>query len=213
MLRSPSGVERDVHGENRVSGYPSHSREQKARARAQTGLRAVNAERTIKPEAAEQTNEGSGHGRVGRRLLFTCRVEENNDMAGADDIDLTEAEQQALHELQLGVENLYRGYGSLLDFHHAIGRGMDHLHDAEEVLREAGHEKRADMLRDEALPTGVLEDKWTYEIVESFEREFLAEVSGFEQDVREELADGKEHITERRQQQGWRERAEDRDAE
>ena len=134
-------------------------------------------------------------------------------MAGADDIDLTEEEQRALHELQLGVENLYRGYGSLLDFHHAIGRGMDHLHDAEEVLREAGHEKRADMLRDEALPTGVLEDKWTYEIVESFEREFLAEVSGFEQDVREELADGKKHITERRQQQGWRERAEDRDAE
>ena len=69
------------------------------------------------------------------------------------------------------------------------------------------------MLRDEALPTSVLEDKWTYEIVESFEREFLAEVSGFEQDVREELADGTEHITERRQQQSWRERAEDRDAE
>ena len=119
-------------------------------------------------------------------------------MAGADDIDLTEEERRALHELQLGVENLYRGYGSLLDFHHAIGRGMDHLHDAEEILREAGHEKRADMLRDEALPTGVLEDRWTYEIVESFEREFLTEVSGFEQDVREDLADGTEHITERR---------------
>jgi len=134
-------------------------------------------------------------------------------MAGDDDIDLTEEERQALHELQLGVENLYRGYGSLLDFHHAIGRGMDHLHDAEEILREAGHEERADMLRDEALPTGVLEDKWTYEIVESFEREFLTEVSGFEQDVRDELADGREHIMERRQQQGWQERAEDRDAE
>jgi len=34
---------------------------------------------------------------------------------------------------------------------------MDHLHDAEELLREAGHEKRAHMLCDEALPTGVLE--------------------------------------------------------
>ena len=215
MLRSSSGIERDVHGENRVAGFPHHPREQKARARAQRVLRVVSSEQNvrIKPGVAEQPDEDSGHGRVGRRLLFTCRVEENNDMTGADDIDLTEAEQQALHELQLGVENLYRGYGSLLDFHHAIGRGMDHLHDAEEVLREAGHEKRADMLRDETLPTGVLEDKWTYEIVESFGREFLAEVSGFEQDVREELADGTEHITERRQQQSWRERAEDRDAE
>ena len=135
-------------------------------------------------------------------------------MASADDIDVTEEEQRALHELQLGVENLYRGYGNLLDFHHAIGRGMDHLYDAEEILRDAGHEKRADMLRDEALPAGVLEDdEWTYEIVESFEREFLTEVSGFEQDVREDLADGKQHITERRQQRGWRERAENRDAE
>jgi len=134
-------------------------------------------------------------------------------MADADDIDLTEEEQQALHELQLGVENLYRGYGSLLDFHHAIGRGMDHLYDAEKVLREAGHEERADMLRDEALPTGLLEDKWTYEIVESFKREFLTEVSGFEREVREELADGTEHITERRQQEDWQERAGDRDEE
>ena len=134
-------------------------------------------------------------------------------MADADDIDLTEEEQQALHELQLGVENLYRGYGSLLDFHHAIGRGMDHLYDAEKVLREAGHEERADMLRDEALPTGLLEDRWTYEVVESFKREFLTEVSGFERDVRNELADGMEHITERRQQEDWQERAGDRDEE
>ncbi|ARS89426.1 hypothetical protein [Natrarchaeobaculum aegyptiacum] len=131
-------------------------------------------------------------------------------MTRADDIDLTEEERQALHELQLGVEHLYRGYGSLLDFHHAIGRGMDHLYDAEEILRKAGHEERADLLRDEALPTGILENMWTYEIVESFKRDFLTEVSGFERDVREDLADGKEHITERRQQASWRDRAENR---
>ena len=130
-------------------------------------------------------------------------------MADADDIDLTEEEQEALHELQLGIENVYQGYGNLLDFHHAIGRGMDHLRDAEEILREAGHEERADMLRDEALPTGIIGGKWTYELVESFEQEFLSEVSGFEQEVREDLADGKGHITERQQQQGWHERAEE----
>lgn len=128
-------------------------------------------------------------------------------MVDTDNLNLTEAEQEALHELQLGVENLYRGYGSLLDFHHAIGRGMDHLHDAEEILRTAGHESRANMLRDNVLPTGVFKDRWSYEIVESFERELLTEVSGFEQAVRDDLADGREHITERRQHRGWRERA------
>lgn len=126
---------------------------------------------------------------------------------GAGNMELTEKEQQALHELQLGVENLYRGYGRLLDFHHAIGRGMDHLYDAEQLLRATGHEDRANMLRDDVLPIGVFDDKWSYEIVESFKREFLSEVSGFEQGVRTDLAGGTEHITERRQQQGWRERA------
>lgn len=134
-------------------------------------------------------------------------------MTDADDIDLTEEEKRALHELQLGVEHLYRGYGSLLEFHHAIGRGMDHLYDAEEIFRETGHEKQADILRDEVLPTGIFEGRWTYEIVESFKSEFLTEVSGFEQEVREELADGKEHITERSQQRGWQERAKNRDEE
>ncbi len=132
-------------------------------------------------------------------------------MSGGTKLELTEEEQAALHELQLGVENLYRGYGRLLDFHHAIGRGMDHLHEAEAILRAAGHEERANLLRDEVLPIGVFDDKWSYEIVEAFQREFLTEVSGFERDVRGDLADGREHITERRQQQGWRERASHRD--
>lgn len=78
-------------------------------------------------------------------------------MTDPDDLDLSAEEQQALHELQLGVEHLYRGYGSLLEFHHTIGRGMDHLEDAERLLREAGHEEVADRLRDEALPAGVFE--------------------------------------------------------
>lgn len=131
-------------------------------------------------------------------------------MAESDRFELTETEREALHELQLGIENLYRGYGSLLEFHHTIGRGMDHLYVAEEMLREAGHEEQADCLRDEALPIGIFEDTWTYEVVESFKREFLAEVSGFEREIREELADGKQHISERRQQREWHERARDR---
>lgn len=129
-------------------------------------------------------------------------------MTGTDDHGLTAQERAALHELQLGIENLYQGYGSLLEFHHTIGRGMDHLQEAETKLRAAGQEEAADLLRDDALPTGVFEDMWTYEVVEAFKREFLTEITGFEEQIREDLADGHEHITERRQQQAWRERAE-----
>jgi len=131
-------------------------------------------------------------------------------MSDPDDNGLTEKEREALHQLQLGVENLYQGYGNLLDFHHTIGRGMDHLHEAETKLREAEQEEAADMLRNEALPTGVFEGMWTYEVVEAFKREFLTEITGFEEEIREDLADGQEHVMERRQQQNWRERAENR---
>jgi hypothetical protein len=98
-------------------------------------------------------------------------------MAGADIIELTEEEQQALHELKLASRTSIEVTG-LLDFHHAIGRGRTICTTRREILKEAGHEKRTNILRDEALRTGVLEDKWTYEIVESFEREVLIEVSG-----------------------------------
>lgn len=128
-------------------------------------------------------------------------------MADTDELDLTDEEQQAFHELQLGIEHLYRGYGSLLTFHHTIGHGMDHLDTAESVLREAGHEETADRLRNEILPAGVFEGIWTYEVVEAFRRNLLADVTDFAESVRGDLADGKQHITEREQQQAWRERA------
>ncbi|WP_101296917.1 hypothetical protein [Halegenticoccus soli] len=121
--------------------------------------------------------------------------------------DLTEAEREALHDLQLALEHVHRGYGALLEYHHQIGRGMDKLDAAESKLREAGHGGLADRLRDKHLPSGAIDDRWTYELVEEFRRGFLADVTDFESEVRDLLADGERHITERRQQRRWRERA------
>lgn len=129
-------------------------------------------------------------------------------MSDASDLDLTESERKALHEFQVGIEYVYRGYGSLLDFHHDLGHAMDRLRDAEEELRAAGREELADELRDRHLPSGAFGDMWTYEIVGGFRDEFLADVVGFEAAVREELADGVDHVTEREQQAEWRDRAE-----
>jgi hypothetical protein len=124
------------------------------------------------------------------------------------DPELSEAEREALHDLQLGIEKIYRGYGALLDCHHHVGGGMDYFADAEEKLRDAGHTEFANELRDVHLPSGAVEDKWTYELVDEFRRAFLADVTAFEDDVRGSLADGVPHVTERRQQREWRENAE-----
>ncbi|SIR65717.1 hypothetical protein [Natronorubrum thiooxidans] len=124
-----------------------------------------------------------------------------------DDLELSDAEAEALHEMQLGIEYIYRAYGNLLEFHHELGHAMDRMGNAEDRLREAGHEGWADDLRDDHLPAGAVSDQWTFELVEEFSTAFLEEVDAFEDEVRAELADGIDHVTERRQKRQLRERA------
>lgn len=128
-------------------------------------------------------------------------------MPDASELDVTETERQALHDFQVGLEYVYRGYGSLLDFHHHLGHAMDRFRTAEDRLRAAGHEDLADELRDEHLPAGIVDDKWSYEVVAAFRRDLLQRITEYEANVREELADGEHHVTERIQQREWRDRA------
>jgi len=135
-------------------------------------------------------------------------------MSDTDDTPrLSEAELDALHRAELGVEWLRRAHGSLVEVHHATGHAMDHLHDAEATLREAGHTDLADELRDDLLPTGAVGDRWTYDLLETFEAGILADVTDYERRVRAELADGRRHLTERRQERRWRRRASEADSE
>lgn len=130
--------------------------------------------------------------------------------------DLTERERQALHEVELGVENLHRAHGHLVSFHHSTGRAMDHLSVAEELLREAGHDRLANRLRDDHLPRGVVPPcdgddptagRWSYDILENFQETFLDDVVAFGDQVQETVADGRQHVTERRQEEAWKGRA------
>ncbi|WP_262175900.1 hypothetical protein [Haloarcula laminariae] len=128
-------------------------------------------------------------------------------MTDSDDAPaLSESELDALHSAELGVEWLRRAHGTLIEVHHATGHAMDHLHDAEATLREAGHAELADQLRDELLPRGAIEDRWTYDLLETFESGILADATDYERRVREELADGQRHLTERRQEREWKRR-------
>lgn len=122
--------------------------------------------------------------------------------------DLTDEEVAALHEIQLGIEYVYQGFGQLLAAHHAVGRAMNRFYDAEGYLREAGHEGYADELRDHHLPAGAVGDRWTYELVDDYRHGFLADLVALETAVRDDLADGVDHVGERRQQADWRARAE-----
>jgi hypothetical protein len=128
-------------------------------------------------------------------------------MADRDDLDLTDAERRALHECQLAIEYIHRSHGELLGFHHKLGHAMDRFYAAEKLLRSAGHEELADELRDEHLPAGAVDDSWSYELVEDYRTGMLDRLVAFEDEVREELAGGLGHVSERQQREQWRERA------
>ncbi|WP_435334815.1 hypothetical protein [Haloarchaeobius sp. TZWWS8] len=135
---------------------------------------------------------------------------------------LSATEVEALHRAELGLEWLRRAHGHLIEFHHAIGHGMDHLDVVEGLLRESGHAELADELRTVHLPRGVIDghreqarvqdDRWSYDVLETFEEGLLADVIDFEGRTRRELADGARHVAERRQEREWRARARATDA-
>lgn len=128
--------------------------------------------------------------------------------------DLSEAEREALHRVELGVEWLHRAHGDLVEFHHETGHAMDHFAEAEEFLRDSGHDGLADALRDRYLPRGVIdEERWSYDVLECFQDGFLAELTAFEKRARDDIADGRRHVSERTQERAWKGRAEHSDDE
>lgn len=123
----------------------------------------------------------------------------------------TETELETLHEVELGLEWLLRAQGYLIEFHHATGHAMDHLAEAESLCRECGRENLADELRDDVLPFGVVDgDRWSYDVLESFQGTILTEATSLEREVRRELADGNRHLAERLQEREWKRRADRR---
>jgi hypothetical protein len=133
----------------------------------------------------------------------------SDSTGGTDSLpDLDEAEREALHRVELGVEWLHRAHGDLVEFHHKTGHAMDHLAEAEHLLRDAGHDDLADALRDEYLPRGVIDDgRWSYDVLETFQEGFLADLTAFEERAREDVADGHRHVNERLMEAEWKARA------
>lgn len=114
---------------------------------------------------------------------------------------------EALHRVELGLEWFHRAHGHLVAFHHNTGHAMDHFAAAEELLREQGERELANDLRDEFLPCGVLGDRWSYDVLETFQDGLLEDADAFERRARHELADGDRHVAERQQEREWRSRA------
>ncbi|MFC6082439.1 hypothetical protein [Sphaerisporangium aureirubrum] len=111
--------------------------------------------------------------------------------AGLDD-----ATVEALGKLSEALETAERARGHLYAFHQLTGRAHNMLAEAVRMLREAGHEGEADVVRTDLLGKDVLPGRWTYQVIEEYDDGYRRTFLEVEELVRMRLAGGRRHIFE-----------------
>ncbi|MBK5222113.1 MAG: hypothetical protein JJE52_04410 [Acidimicrobiia bacterium] len=103
---------------------------------------------------------------------------------------------EAVGKLGEAYEYLIRARGHLYSFHQLLGRVDILVGDAAEMLVGAGHDELARMLDQEIVGRNVLDGRWTFQVVEEFDRTYFEAVTAAERRVRDELVAGRRHVFE-----------------
>ncbi|MER5843317.1 MULTISPECIES: hypothetical protein [Streptomyces] len=103
---------------------------------------------------------------------------------------------EALGALSKALETVERARGALYTFHQLTGTADLALDDAVRLLREAGHEEQADRVEREILGRNVIPGHWTFQIVEAYNATYYRPFQQTEQEIRQELAEGRDHLYE-----------------
>ncbi len=111
--------------------------------------------------------------------------------AGVDD-----ATVEAVGRLTEALEYVERARGALFDLHQLIGRADLLAEEAADWLADAGHQQLSARLRTDLVGRNVLDGRWTFQIVEEFERTYYDPFRDLERGARDELLAGRRHVYE-----------------
>ncbi|HSK22863.1 MAG TPA: hypothetical protein VK906_06790 [Egicoccus sp.] len=114
--------------------------------------------------------------------------------ARPDGVD--DATVAAVGRIGEAFEWVVRARGTLYTFHQQMGRADLILGEGIRMLRDAGHDDLADDLSRTWLGRNAIEDRWTFEIVEDFDRTYHDVAAAGERRVREQLVAGRHHVHE-----------------
>jgi hypothetical protein len=104
----------------------------------------------------------------------------------------------AVGKITEALETTERARGHLYSFHQLTGSADLQLGEACELLREAGHAELAERIEHELVGRNVIEDRWTFQIIEDYDDGYWSQFRAFEQQARETLAGGRRHLHEAR---------------
>lgn len=103
---------------------------------------------------------------------------------------------EALGKLSEALEVVEDARGSLYRFHRLTGTADLTLGEAVQQLRNAGHEELADRIDRELVGRNILQDRWTFQIMEEYDDGYYALFKDLEREAREQLVDGRRHLFE-----------------
>jgi hypothetical protein len=117
---------------------------------------------------------------------------------------VSDATVEAVGKLSEAFETIEEVRGRLYGLHRLTGSADLALGEACDMLRQAGHPALAGRLEDELVGRNVLAGRWTYQVVEEFDDGYYADFQRLEQQVRDELMQGRRHVFEAEMKAGRR---------
>ena len=103
---------------------------------------------------------------------------------------------EAVGKITEALETVERARGHLYSFHQLTGVADFALGEGVDLLRQAGHAELADRLERDLVGRNVIPEHWTFQIMEAYDDTYWSVFRALEQEVRDQLTDGRRHLHE-----------------
>ena len=118
--------------------------------------------------------------------------------------DLDDTTVEALGKLSEALETVDQARGFLYAFHQLTGKADRLLQESVELFGQAGAGRLAADLERDLVGRNVIADRWTFQIVEDFDKSYWETFRAYDARARDELAGGDRHVFEARMKQRQR---------
>jgi hypothetical protein len=102
----------------------------------------------------------------------------------------------ALGKLSEALEVVEHARGLLYGFHRLSGTADLTLQEAAEQFRKAGHEHLAERIDTVLVGRDVVDDKWTFQLVEAYDAQYWSVFRDVELEIRQQAGLGEPHLFE-----------------
>jgi hypothetical protein len=109
---------------------------------------------------------------------------------------VSDAEAEALGKLGEALEAIEYARGHLYGFHRLSGTADLTLQDAVELFRKAGRHELADQIDEVLVGRDVIDGKWTYQLVEAYDKGYYDVFKDVEHYAREQVGVPDPHLYE-----------------